>query len=260
MTKKRSSENYKQLLKSLLPKGKAWNNDEGTVLDQLLHAKGDELSRIDNRIVDLLKERDTRLTLELLVDHEYDLGLPDECTEIGITIQERRNVAHAKFIELGGLNRQYYIDLMDYLGWGSIDIEEFTPFWSGLGASGDACGDQKNIFYWKVNIASDPDNWFWFRASSSVAGNRLLRAAGVQGMQCILNRIKPAHTRLIFGYYLYAFDESFNSAFNSIPSGGIEGTVYEGAFSRAFSAAFDTYYGGGAFEFTAFGDGFDKQA
>ena len=260
MIKKRSTEDYKQLLKNLLPWGKAWNRDGDSILDQLMHTKGDELSRIDVRMSDLLKERDTRKTLELLIDHEEDLGLPDDCTELGATIAERRNIAHNKLIEIGGLNRQYYIDLMDDLGYGDIDIEEYTPFWSGQGTSGEACGDQTNIFYWKVNISIDPDNWFPFRAGMSLAGDRLLRVAGMETVRCILNRVKPAHTNLLFGYYLYAFDESFDSSFNSIPSGGDSGAIIGAAFSRAFSSAFDVYYGGGDFEFTAFDDSFSKEA
>jgi hypothetical protein len=77
-------------------------------------------------------------------------------------------------------------------------------------------------------------------------------------MRCILNRTKPAHTRVLFGYYLYAFDEAFSNAFNSIPSGAE--SIVGAAFSRAYSSAFDTYYGGGDFEFAAFDDSFSKEA
>ncbi len=254
--KKRSSSDYKNLLLGLLPKGKAWNRDEGSILDQLLHSESEELSRIDVRTYDLRVERDTRATLELLTDHENDLGLPDECFEEGMTIQERRNMAHGKLIEIGGLNKQYYLDLVEELGWGTIDITEFKPFWSGNGVSGEACGDQNNIFYWQVSINIAPDDWIYFRADVSVAGDRLLRIAGSSIIRCILDRLKPAHTRIIYNYYLYAFDRSFSSAFDSIYS---DAAYYNGAFTKAFSTAFYVYYGGGAFDFTAFDSSFDKQ-
>ena len=112
----RSVDQYLMLLKSLLPRGKAWSKDTSSILSQFLTAVADEFVRLEGAALSLLDERDTRLTSDLLTDHEYDLGLPDECSSLSDSIAERRNQAHAKLTALGGQHKQYFIDLANALG------------------------------------------------------------------------------------------------------------------------------------------------
>ena len=245
--------NYLRLLQALLPKGRAWNRDDGSMLTEVLQAQADELARVDGRSDVLLNERDTRLTSELLIEHETDLGLPDTCSTEGETIQERRRAAHAKLIALGQQNPAYFIELALAFGW-TITITEYTPFWCGVGGSGEPCGDQETIFYWKVSIAYGSGDIIYFLCDSSESGDPISYIPGTESLVCLLSKYKPAHTVFFFDYVGPEFDRAYSAAFDSLPSES-EGYL-EGAFWREFGSGFDVHYGGefdrGAFDITDF--------
>jgi len=252
----RSVIEYLRMLQSLLPHGKAWNREEGSTLTEFLYGEAEELARVDSRSEDLLTERDTRYTSELLTDHENDLGLPDECSDAEETIQERRDACHSRLIALGQQNPAYYIELAAAFGW-DITITEFSPFWCGYHRSGDPCGDQTNIFYWKVTISLRNSNIVYFLSGSSQSGDSLASIAGTAPMICILNKYKPAHTILIFDFDGPAFDWAFSEAFDSFFQGSSIEDFTEGAYYQSFDSAFDVMYGG-AFNRDAFGAGFTQ--
>ena len=251
----KSATDYLRLLQALLPKGKAWNREEGSVLTEFLHGEGEEFARVDSRSDDLLIERDTRYATELLTDHEIDLGLPDECSPDSQTIQERRLAAHSKLIALGQQNPAYFIELALAYGW-TVTITEYTPCWCGVGDCGDPCGDQENIFYWKVTIEFGGGGYVVYALSgSSECGDWIAYIPGSTAMVCSLEKYKPAHTVLIYDYEGPDFDEAFSSAFDSLPS---EGDLYlYGAFDQSFGLGFDVHLGG-EFDFDAFGISFRK--
>lgn len=176
---KRTMADYAKMLVGLLPKGKLWPNDENSVWYKLCYAFGKELLRIDDRMKELLVERDSRTTVELISDFERDLGIPDECSQVGATIAERQAQVHSKLINVGGLHKQDYIDIATGMGI-TITITEYQPFWVGYHGMGDPIGDQSNIFHWKVTVAG------WEN------GNLIAT------MQCIFEKNKPAHTTLLW--------------------------------------------------------------
>jgi uncharacterized protein YmfQ (DUF2313 family) len=253
----RTALEYLRLLQSLLPKGFAWNREEGSGLTEFLHGEAEEFSRVDSRSDDLvLLERDTRFASELLVDHETDLGLPDECSAGNETIQERRRIANTRLITLGQQNPAYFIELAAAYGY-TITITEYTPFWCGIGRSGDPCGDQKTIFYWKVTIAYGGENIVYFQSGSSESGDAISYIPGTTSFICMLNKYKPAHTTIIYDYDGPEFDEAFSSAFDALPSSDED--YLEGGFWRGFGQGFDVNYGGD-FNTDAFGAGFKLPA
>lgn len=253
-----SADNYLQMLINLLPRGRAWSRDPDSILYKLMHAFSAELGRIDGRNTDLSIERDTRFTIELLPDHEKDLGLPDECTTLAETIAERRRIANSKLVTDTGLDKQTYIDIAADLGY-IITITEFTPCWSGMAVSGDPCGDQQNIFYWQVNViitAETFEDWVYFTCGSSECGDLLIYAPLLSVLECVLNTYKPAWTKMLFTYIGPGFSTGFGEGFNSILS--TDPIWIEGGYSRGFSPGFNVYYGGGAFS-NGFSNGFFKQ-
>lgn len=72
---------YARMLKFLLPPGKVWRLDAGSLLSQALLAVADELARVDERVRDLLTEANPETTSELLGDFERVLDLVAEGTE-----------------------------------------------------------------------------------------------------------------------------------------------------------------------------------
>lgn len=250
----RTAKDYLRLLQSLLPKGKIWNRDEDSVLTEFLYGQAEELARVDGRSEDLLRERDSRYTLELLIDHEIDLGLPDECSEEGETVEERRRIVHGKLVSLGQQNPAYFIGLAAAYGY-TITITEYAPCWCGVAATGDPCGGPETIFYWKVTIAYAGSSIVYFLSGSGESGDLLSFVTGTTSLICILNRYKPAHTTLIFEYDGPAFAVAFGSGFDSLPPG--TPISLQGAFTVAFGLGFDAHLGGD-FDTNAFGNGFKR--
>lgn len=194
----RTADSYLKLLKSLLPRGKAWSRDSGT-MPQLLLGMAQEMSRMDTVIDSLIQERDTRYTDALLDEHELDLFGAADIT--GATDAVRQAVLNAKIRETGGQVKQYFINMA--AGFGCvITITEFRPAWCGVVVCGDPCGDQEVLFYWKVNVQYDRDT-----ASETL-----------DALQAKLELLKPAHTVMIFNIIGPEFSNAFRQAdFNSMP-------------------------------------------
>lgn len=169
-----TSEDYRSLLKSLLPKGKAWTAEPGTDLYNLLWAFADEYANIDTSIDNLLIESDPRTTTELISEWETLVGLPDACNPAGGTLQERRDAVVTRLTETGGLTRQFFINVASGLGY-DIAIEEKHPFRLGVSSQ---MGD----------VIRDPDFQFVWIVHSPVTSP----------LECMFNVLKPAHTNVFF--------------------------------------------------------------
>lgn len=253
-----SADNYLQMLMNLLPRGWAWSRSPDGILYKLMHAFSTEIGLIDERNDDLGIEKDTRLTTELLPDHEKDLGLPDACTILAETIAERRQIANSKLVTDTGLDKQTYIDIAEDLGY-TITIDEFTPCWCGMTGAGDPCGDQDNIFYWRVNIYISPDiadSWIYFICGSSECGDLLVYVPYISVLECVLNTYKPAWTKIILDWFGPAYSDAYGPGYNSILTD--DPIWIEGSYSRAYSSDYDLYRGGGDYS-NSYGDGYSKQ-
>jgi uncharacterized protein YmfQ (DUF2313 family) len=191
-----SAEAYARQLKALLPRGVALNLQNDSFLSALLLAVGDELARVDSRRADLEREIDPRSTTELLSDWERVLALPDVCTPDGATVEQRRAAVVAKYTQLGGQSRQFFIDLADALGY-TVTITEFRPFVAGSTAGSALYNDPAWRHTWQVNAPEE--TVFYFRAGAGSAGEPL-RAWGNEQLECVINDRKPAHTRVLFAY------------------------------------------------------------
>lgn len=188
---------YLAQLQALLPQGPAWPRDADAELTRLLTAWADELARVDGRTLDLVEEADPRTTAELLADWERVVGLPDPCVAALAATQttaQRRAALVGKLTTIGGQSAAYYIALAASLGY-AITVTEFTLH--------DVEDDVEHAltaapwqFAWQVNAAQDTvgvlavtdtveDPLAWW-------GNELL--------ECVISRLKPAHTHVLFAY------------------------------------------------------------
>jgi len=243
----RTALEYLRLLQSLLPRGKAWNKDDGSILTEFLYGEAEEFTRVDERSSDLLPEQNTLTTDELLTNHENDLGLP-ECFPLADTIQLRRNKANAKLVLHGKQNKSHFIDLLEIFTDGYIiKITEYTPFWSGIGVSGDPCGDNQKLFWWKV-ACNYGWQWKYFTCGEGACQDQLIEVSDeYAAIVCFLNLRKQAHTSILFAYEA-AFSESCSFAFNSISHEPDE--YLQGAFDKSYSYFFERQID------AAFGEGF----
>lgn len=203
---------YKALLLNLLPTGLAWPREGAVQRDKMVEAYSLELDRVDSRVGNMLDEADPRTALETLPDWERITGLPDECVFApSQTIQERRNRVVQKLTAIGGQSTGYYKQQADALGYETI-FKEFRPFVCGLsecglveeeiGASTVVYGVTELLdlrYYWRVEVLEPRVTWF--RVSESELGkDPLAKIDFADDLECIINKLKPAHTEVIFSY------------------------------------------------------------
>jgi uncharacterized protein YmfQ (DUF2313 family) len=191
-----TAEDYAKLLKGLAPQGFAWPTDPNATFNKLLDGLAIEFSRLDSRAEILLIESDPRTTSELLIDWEKDLGLPDTCTGLAPTLQQRRGAIVAKLIGIGKQTVQYYLDLLAFYGY-TVTITQFQPFRCGINACGQELIGQNWAYYFRINAPET--SLIYFTAGISSAGEPL-RTWGNDTLECLVNEYKPAHTVPIFAY------------------------------------------------------------
>jgi uncharacterized protein YmfQ (DUF2313 family) len=217
---RRSGDDYLHGFSALLPQGIAWPREPDSILMKVSKGLCQFWGFVDSRAADLLeRESDPRITLELLPDWERAWGLPDPCFANPQTVEQRRKILVLWMTWMGGQSRQYFTDLMEWLGFPGIEIEEFAPFMCGISSVGESrtrqeviddklyrwyIGPAEQRFYWTVRVGQIGLNWF--RAASGQAGiDHHLEFSIPEEVICLLQRWKPAHTSLIpdFSYIAY---------------------------------------------------------
>ncbi|OGQ60734.1 MAG: hypothetical protein A3J24_06365 [Deltaproteobacteria bacterium RIFCSPLOWO2_02_FULL_53_8] len=99
----------------------------------------------------------------------------------------------------GGMTRDYYIGLAAALGY-AITIEEFMPFMAGWSEVGvDSLYTEDSVYVWQVNVLNSNTPEYRFEVGVSRAGDRLLYFSDVF-FEALFNRLKPAHTAVVFAY------------------------------------------------------------
>lgn len=190
---------YMTQLRGLLPQGEAWNTQKDSVLTKTLQIIAEELVKIHGRTGFLIEEADPRAASELLQEWETIAGLPDSCTGPAETLQERRNRLVQKITNTGGQSKAFFIAIAVFLGY-AITITEYRPFITGISQTGVGIlnGGHAVRYHWTVSVPNP--RLTYFRTGVSTTGENLLSVARALDLECILNRLKPAHTNLIFNY------------------------------------------------------------
>jgi uncharacterized protein YmfQ (DUF2313 family) len=185
---------YARQLKQLLPQGVAWSLESGSRFSKLLLGLADELARVDARGGTLIDECDPRTTLETLTDWERVYGLPDTCVVSEQSVDQRRAALVAKVIALGGQTPAYFIALAAAMGF-AITVTEFTPHDVEDDCDQPIDGDDW-AYAWQVNAA--------LGATSELTVDDPVDEAltwwGNTSLECVMRRLKPAHTYLLFSY------------------------------------------------------------
>jgi uncharacterized protein YmfQ (DUF2313 family) len=234
---RRSGDDYGSAFLELLPQGPAWPRSPESILDLTCRGLSDYWGTVDARAADLLeRESDPRQTIELLPDWERNWGLPDPCYKEPLTVAERQHALVMRMTMLGAQSREFFIGVADSIGY-KITIHEYRVWIVGLDRCGDnrvygktplpmynewgnqilnargvpisdgelsawpnyGLGPPTNRFYWTVHV--DRAKLIWFRCSSGQCGvDPHLRIGLADDLECLLNRWKPAHTKIIFDY------------------------------------------------------------
>lgn len=190
-----STNDYLQQLRGLLPQGPAWPRDNDSLLTKLLTAFSEEFSRVDNRIDDLLNEADPRTTLEMLSEWESLCGLPDPCTGPLIGLQARRDAVVTRLTTIGGQSIAFFEALGASIGYDiEVTEEEVHTCMSDCMAP---INGQPWRFVWNVTVSqADTPRVFTCMDECTMP----LRVWGDELLECVINRVKPAHTLVRFIY------------------------------------------------------------
>ncbi len=193
---------YTNQMNQLMPTGLAWSRVRGSANERLLEGMAEEPARIEARAIYLvLKEFFAQSARELLSEWEVEYGLPDECTTLGVTYEERIENLLRKIRTIGGQSIEYLIGVAAALGI-EIAIGEFKPFRAGMSRAGDRLYSREWRFVFRVIIPST--RMYWFRAGRNSAGDPLRYWRRNEILECIINKLKPSHS-----FVIYAYVESF---------------------------------------------------
>lgn len=238
----RTVKEYLYLLQSLLPWGKIWTREADSNLALLLEGLGVEFCRIESRMDDLLNERDTRLTDELLEEQEREYEIPEYCSDLAKTEAERRTVLHTKFLATGRQDKKYYGEIGNNLGISFI-LFEHNAARCGSAVCSDYCGAASVQFYWTPGIYHNPSVLNYAYAGDVEAGDYLMELPNLKIMVCLFNLYRPAHTINLWGFWGGGFSAGFDCGFNKIP--WLEGPACElvcGGFDKGFNLGFRVNY------------------
>ncbi|TAL89295.1 MAG: DUF2313 domain-containing protein [Candidimonas sp.] len=190
-----SADDFKTALFRLLPRGRAWPRDPGSVQGSVLSAFAQGFADHSDRSFNLLKDAFPPTTYELLPEWESTLGLPDPCAGPLPTIQQRVAQVVARFTYTGGQSAAYYESVASNLGY-LITITQFAP--SRFGRTfGKSFGGQDWAYAWQVNAPTFTTNAFRFGAGSF---GEPFAAWNNNVLSCELQAIAPAHTILNFKF------------------------------------------------------------
>jgi uncharacterized protein YmfQ (DUF2313 family) len=195
---------------ALLPTGAVWPRDPDGVLSRTVRGLVGVHHHAWRRLRDLLNEADPRTCYETIYMWETDCGLPDPCIDPPpISIEARRAAVVARRQEGSTTTPMQFVRLAAILGY-EIQITEYRPFrcWSG-------CNDFLNTdirwdpvtqthirvgwpHTWMVNIIN-ADQAIWHMTCNSGCDSFLLEWTRGE-LECLFERIKPAHTHILFAY------------------------------------------------------------
>lgn len=177
-----SQADYAAALMALLPRGRVWPRDAVAVLPQVVGAFAPSLEQLDVDANALLVDAFPPSAVNLLPEWEATLGLPDPCAGPAPTIPLRQASVLARFIAGGGQSVPFFIALAATLGY-AITIQEFT-------------GSTALANKWQVTVANS--GTIFATTESSTEDYIDVVETGAVVLQCEFNRLKPAHTTLVW--------------------------------------------------------------
>lgn len=211
---------YKKLFLQLLPKGDAWQIEDGDDLDKLADACTPELQRIHAYLEQLIKESDPATTEHLINEWEQDWALPDTscASQVPTSLAERQLVLDTKYTALGAQTRQHIRSILDRYGFDQAQIFEYAPGEQVPGHEG-LIDPSESAYVIRIGLNNFGTYKYFtagssagepllkrtsseiitsvFRAGHSVVGDRLKGWALPDIAKCEILRFLHAHKKLI---------------------------------------------------------------
>ena len=145
----------------------------------------------------LVEEADPRTVAELFAGWERVTGLPDACAVAfggDQSMTQRRAALVGRLTTMGGQSSASYVGLAAALGY-AITISEFSEFSVNDNVDHPLYGAAWN-FAWQVIAALNTVTEFTIDSTVDDP----LAAWGNALLECVINRLKPAQTTVLFSY------------------------------------------------------------
>lgn len=192
-----SDADYQDAILALMPRGRVWPREPGSVQHSVAGGLAPTFGRLDARAQALLTDAFPAFTVELLPEWEATLGLPDPCEGEDQTLEQRRAQVLSRLVDGGGQSVDYFIGVLARLGYTNATIEEYAPFRAGVSGIGTPLYGDDWWYAWKINL---PDlRVFRFQADQSAVGEPLLTYSDTS-VFCVVAAIKPAHTVVLYSF------------------------------------------------------------
>lgn len=217
---RRTGDDYVPAIELLYPDGQAWPKwDPETNFVKWIEGSAQIWGEVDGRADDLLvRESDPNSTMELLPDWERNWGLPDKCVAEPQTLADRRRLLVHRITLEGGQSRQFFLDTADYFKI-NIEVVEHSPYMCGVSRVGDTTiltdgvhprweiGEATLRFHWTIGVAKPRLTWFRVGPGGGEVGvDHMLEIGLTTDMQCLFERLKPAHVELDWELHLTELD------------------------------------------------------
>jgi uncharacterized protein YmfQ (DUF2313 family) len=216
---RRSDSDYAAAWTQLLPSGSAWPRNTSSVLQNFLLGMSGIWGQqpvnfpslsVDGRAADMVEiEADPRFAIEMLPDWETAFGLPDTCLAEPLTIGDRHKSLVARYIMLGAQDPGFMIGIAQSIGY-AVQLQEHSPFMCGVSQVGDTrilTGPSTN-YRWELGDTPVRQSYTvlvlnprlsWFQCGAGQCGvDHMLTIGLYTDLECMMTRIKPAHTMIFF--------------------------------------------------------------
>jgi uncharacterized protein YmfQ (DUF2313 family) len=192
---------YLQQAQALLPHGPAWTRSIKAFITRLLAALANVFYLVEVKANELAKNINPAEGVEFIEEWERVCGLPDECTVLGTSLTERQENVLVKLNGGASPTLDYFRRITDLLGY-DAGIDEIRPFICNLSECGgdDELGADDNIRNNAFMIYIRGDRVVYFRTGLAVCGDRLGTIKYATDLECMLNKLKPAHLKFIYNY------------------------------------------------------------
>lgn len=189
------------------PRGPAWGSDEagdGTgaspVMRQVWTAVSGWMADLYTAAFQTAVQAFPSAVTFSLPDWEAEYGLPDPCTSPATGVQGRINALRVRFGAQGGASPAYFVCLAASVGY-DITVTEPSDFICDLSECGgdDTVVTGNGHHEWVVSLNSLGDLWFY--CDDGQCDDTPLEGFVVAAdIECLLRRVAPTHTTLIFDY------------------------------------------------------------
>jgi uncharacterized protein YmfQ (DUF2313 family) len=222
--KRHDAIDYLLMFLGLQPRGLAWNVRLDSNWAKLWLADADGMARLEGKGFELVSEANPLSSMAALEDWERVLNLPDECSKLGESLEQRRATVIAKLQRPGGQSIDFFLKYLAPYG-DRVEIQEsYPPFLASVsvatdrtwelatGSLADGAGGAYVDYYrgwnfvWTVTRINHDSRRF--RAGRNLAGEPLViwhkdKDKVDPDLECRINKLKPAHTAVV---YVYAVD------------------------------------------------------